>query len=138
MPRTVRPLALAAALLALAAPARADFLVVANLNPRPVSFEISHPTVEGVPVQKYTLQAMENRVVPTGREPEIAFDLAGKPTRYRLDPYASYLFAEVEKKPIFQGIELVAALPAPADVPVKPVARATVKVPVKVFADQFE
>ncbi len=141
MPRTARPLALAAALLALAAlaaPARADFIVVANLNPRPVSFEISHPTVEGVPVQKYTVQAMENRVVPTGREPEIAFDLAGKLTRYRLDPYASYLFAEVEKKPIFQGIELVAALPAPADVPVKPAARPPVKVPVKVFADQFE
>ena len=137
MPRTCRTLALAAALL-VAAPLRADFLVVANLGPRPVAFEIGHPTADGVAVQKYTLRPMENRAVPVGREPEIAFELAGKPTRYRLDPYASYLFAEVEKKPIFQGIELVAALPAPADVPVKPPARTPVKVPVKVFADQFE
>ena len=131
-------LALTLTLALLAAPLRAEFVVVANLGPRPVSFVITHPTVEGVPAQKYTLQPTENRAVPAGREPEIAFDLAGKPTRYRLDPYASYLFAEVEKKPIFQGIELAAPLPAPADVPAKPPSRAPAKVPVKLFADQYE
>ena len=131
-------LALTLTLALLAAPLRAEFVVVANLGPRPVSFVVTHPTAEGVPAQKYTLQPTENRAVPAGREPEIAFNLAGVPTRYRLDPYASYLFAEVEKKPIFQGIELVAPLPGVADVPPKPPGRAAVKVPVKLFADQFE
>jgi len=139
MRRPLRTLALAAAgLLAAGAAARADFVVVANLTARPVTFEIAHPTAAGVPARKYTLQPMENRAVPAGREPEIALELAGRATRFRLDPYASYLFAEVEKKPIFQGIELVAALPAPADVPAKPPDRAAVAIPVKVYADQFE
>ena len=131
-------LALTLALSLLAAPLRAEFVVVANLGPRPVSFVVTHPTVEGVAAQKYTLLPTENRAVPTGREPEIALELAGRATRFRLDPYASYLFAEVEKKPIFQGIELVAALPAPADVPAKPPDRGAVAIPVKVYADQFE
>jgi hypothetical protein len=130
-------LALLAAL-ALLTPVRANFLVVANLGPKPVSFTITHPNADGAGKQEYTLRSLENRAVPAGREPEIAFTLDGKPTRYRLDPYASYVFGEVQGKPVFQGVELAGKLPPPKDVPVNPPARAPFKIPVSLYVDHLE
>ena len=118
--------------------AQAAVIVVANLGDAPVAFELSHPVSTKNVVMKVELPPRTTRPLTVGREPEIGFVLNGKPTRYRLDPYASYYFAEVDGKQVFSGIELIGPLPKVDDVPVDPPMRTTWKLPVEIFVEDTD
>jgi len=136
--RTSIVVAIACAWLVVPSVASAAVIVVANLGDTPVAFELSHPVSTKNVVVKVELPARTTRPLAVGREPEIGFLLNGKPTRYRLDPYASYYFAEVDGKQVFSGIELIGPMPKVDDVPVDPPIRTLWKLPVEIVLEDTD
>ena len=116
MPRTA-PLALVL-LLALAASSKAGggFVVIANSTEQPVRFTVRHSGESAA----FAVGPGESQRVPAGRHPILLCESGGKPVRFRLMPYAAYLFLPAEGGPTLQGIELAAPLPEPDDLPHAP------------------
>ncbi|MGL6073509.1 MAG: hypothetical protein ACRC8S_05025 [Fimbriiglobus sp.] len=118
--------------------ASAQFLAIGNLTTKPIRFELSSPTAEKNEVRQFELAPLENRCIVVGAEPEIAFTLGDQATRFRLDPYTAYLFADDGMKVGFHGLELAGKLPEIKDVPKTPPELKAGKIQVKVCFDQHE
>src|SRR4051812_48854736 len=101
MPCLTRLLVLAV-VLAAGPTARAAVVAVYNSTERPITFAVGHPGKQPV---SYTLQAGESRLVTVGRQPDIAFSVLGKATRFRLEPYHAYAFAPDRAGFEFHGID---------------------------------
>lgn len=121
------------ALLAWSVPCPAAVVTVLNATTQEVVFIVEHKREKPAEVR---VAAGEVKAITVGREPVLRVTLNGKPAAYTLDPYTPYLF--VEPKPgqvAFSGVELAAALPNLDDVPLTPVARKSLVIPVTLYAD---
>jgi hypothetical protein len=120
-------------LLVWALPCPAAVVTVLNATSQEVVFTVEHKREKPAEMR---VAAGEVKAVPVGRSPVLRVTLNGKPAAYTLEPYTPYVF--VEPKPgevAFSGVELAAALPNPDDVPLTPVARKPLVIPVSLYAD---
>ena len=106
-----------------AAPASAAGVAVYNYTDRPLAFTLGYP---GKPPTPHTLAAGEARLLPVGRQPDIGFQSAGKPVRFRLEPFHAYMFSADKTGVEFHGIDFAAAMPRPDDVHADPPAASAV------------
>ncbi|MEO2089338.1 MAG: hypothetical protein ABGY75_07560 [Gemmataceae bacterium] len=121
------------ALLLWCLPCPAAVVTVLNATSQEIVFTVEHRREKPAEVR---VAAGEVKAVSVGRSPVLRVTLNGKSAAYTLDPYTPYLFVEPKAGQVtFSGVELAAALPNPADVPVTPAARKPLVIPVKLFAD---
>ncbi len=127
----IRSLACVLVALSLTASARAAVVVIANATDTGVTVKIAHKT--GKPVTA-TLAPGEALPFPVGRVAEVRFTAGGKDHAYQLDPYTAYVFTNQG----FQGIELVAPMPKPDDVPAEPAEPKPLRIVAKLLVDEAE
>jgi hypothetical protein len=94
--------------------AYAGFVVVTNTTDSAVKFTVSHAKSDP---RSYTVEPSEVKRVPVGRSPLLSFEVDGKLTHFRIEPYAAYVFISSKSGLGLQGIELAAPLPKPEDLP---------------------
>jgi hypothetical protein len=111
----------------------AGVIVVQNGSDQVITCTVEYA---GTPPIALRLDLMESRVVRVGREPILRTKLDGKELSFKLDPYHAYLFAVDERRRVgFTGIEWIAEMPAPTDVPEKPLDLKPLEVKVKLVGD---
>ncbi len=114
-------------------PCPAAVVAVLNATSQELVFTVEHKREKPAEVR---VAAGEVKAIPVGREPVLRVTLNGKPAAFTLDPYTPYLFVEPKAGEVsFSGVELAAALPNLDDVPLVPVARKPLGIPVKLYAD---
>lgn len=114
-------------------PCPAAVVTVLNATSQEVVFTVEHKKEKPAEIR---VAAGEVKAVAVGREPVLRVTLNGKPAAFTLDPYTPYLFVEPKAGEVaFSGVELAAALPNLDDVPLVPVARKPLVIPVRLYAD---